>query len=224
MEDTFTIPVSFDEFVTWLDGHARRTLEAWRRADVMTFDGRTAATVIAHGAQYAFTVQDEDADRVTLHAELWSSTEPPAAQQWYADTLQAIRQKWPPATTTRLTGEDLARIEGRIAEFEREQKEMDALFAAIHRGIRTGSTQAPKPAANTAQTPEATVTAAQYLAALIDRTDKGAPQWWADLNSWWTQHCDAYTWVELAEKTGYSQQRLKQELTPKKDAKSSRRQ
>lgn len=223
MEDTFTIPVSFDEFVTWLNGHARRTNVL--PAQVMTLDGRTAATVTAHGAQYAFTVQDEDADRVTLHAELWSGIEPPQeAQQWYADTLQAIRQKWPPATTTRLTSEDLARIEGQFAEFEREQREMDAIFAAIHRGIRAGSAETPKPAADTGQATETTVTVTQQLAALIDRTDKGAPQWWVDLDSWWTQHCDLYTWADLAEKTGYSQQRLKQELTSKRDAKAGRRQ
>ena len=93
MEDTFTIPVSFGEFTRWLDDRAGDM--GLLPAQVMTLDGRRSATVTAHGAQFAFYLEEDTDDRTTLRALLWSGNEPtPAARQWYADTLQAIRQKW----------------------------------------------------------------------------------------------------------------------------------
>jgi hypothetical protein len=119
MKDTFTIPVSFDEFVAWLNGHARRTKVL--PATVMTLPDRTAAIVTAHGAQIAFVLLDDADDRATLRAEIWSSIEPtPEARQWYAETLQAIRLKWPPATD----GDDLARKIAREIVREQEWKEI----------------------------------------------------------------------------------------------------
>lgn len=96
MEDTFTIQATFEDFVSWLDGHTRRTLEAWRRAEVMTWQNRTSAIVIAHATQIAFTVQAEDESTVTMRAELWTAAEPtPEARQWLAGTMDAIGRKWP---------------------------------------------------------------------------------------------------------------------------------
>jgi hypothetical protein len=97
-------------------------------------------------------------------------------------------------------------------------------------GLRFGASAQPADEAQTAETtPEAasqepTMPAQHQLTHLVQRTDKGAPQWWADLDAWWTQHCDPYTWSNLAEKTGYSQPHLKAQLTSKTDAKKNRRQ
>ena len=78
MEDTFTIPVSFDEFVIWLNGHTRRTNVL--PAQVMLWESSTSATVTAHGAQHVFTVQEEADDRTALHAELWPGSAEPTQE------------------------------------------------------------------------------------------------------------------------------------------------
>jgi len=99
-KDTFTIPVSFDEFVTWLEGHARRTKINSGYIHGAYAPGHAAAvSVVAHGAQIAFILLEDADDRATLRAEIWCSIEPtPESRQWYAETLQAIRLKWPQHT------------------------------------------------------------------------------------------------------------------------------
>lgn len=92
-KDTFTIPVSFDEFVTWLNGHARRTNVISGLG--VSVPGHATVAANARGALVVFILLEDADDRATLRAEIWSSIEPtPEARQWYAETLQAIRLKW----------------------------------------------------------------------------------------------------------------------------------
>ncbi len=108
--------------------------------------------------------------------------------------------------------DDLARkIARELAAEQRERKRIDDLIdgiiAAHEAQEEAGAQQAPT---------------VPQLATLIERADKGAVTWWKDLDDWWIENCNAYTWRDLAEKTGYSQQRLKQELTPKRDARADK--
>lgn len=68
----------------------------------------------------------------------------------------------------------------------------------------------------------ASKSADELLADLITHKGSGS-EWWRNLEEWWIQHSAAYTWPQLAEKTGYSEPHLKAMLPTKKEAESIRR-
>ena len=165
MEDTFTIPVSFDEFVIWLNGHTRRTNVL--PAQVMLWEGRTSATVTAHGAQFIFYLEEDTDARTTLRALLWSGNEPtPAARQWYADTLQAIRQKWPQRTKKK-PGRHKMKCNAWAEEQAREGRTVAEVFEEWRRRYREENGGDPESAAD-----EGLANPRAYLTEVMQRAQK----------------------------------------------------
>ena len=165
MEDTFTIPVSFDEFVIWLNGHTRRTNVL--PAQVMLWEGRTSATVTAHGAQFIFYLEEDTDARTTLRASLWSGNEPtPAARQWYADTLQAIRQKWPQRTKKK-PGRHKMKCNAWAEEQAREGRTVAEVFEEWRRRYREENGGDPESAAD-----EGLANPRAYLTEVMQRAQK----------------------------------------------------